>query len=187
MFDKKKPVERDDSRKRTLNATAAAGVLPGSGGKVDVARILGLLNNSDPLIREGAIKSLVRIGGKEAQTAVITSMSDSDPRVRAAAFKGAGKLRIHQVKEQLVEALDNETELARCGAAVGLGLLGDMQGLDIIMSVAHPNHPQRWEGLRGLNLVIKKKYPINMHGLCEAIRWVEKHKKKLTKDVVQPV
>ena len=172
---------RKQVQRRTLSATVAAGVVPTrlSGG--DISKVIRLLNNPDSIIREGAVKSLSRIGSKEAKSAIIGYMNDPDPRVRAAVYKGMGKMRMYNEKEHILEALKDEDERVRCAAAAGLGMLGDKSGLKIALKLARPSHPLKWEALRSINAITRKNFPVNFDGLSSAIRWVQHNKKTLMK------
>ena len=81
----------------------------------------------------------------------------------------------------LVRALDDREEQVQCAAAAGLGLLGDKRGIDIVLKFTHPKNPLKWEALRSLNLITRKRFPVTLEGLSRAVNYVKKHKKKLTK------
>ncbi|MBN1765125.1 MAG: HEAT repeat domain-containing protein [Sedimentisphaerales bacterium] len=173
---------RQFSRRRTLCATDAAGVMPTPPPSSSVGQIIRLLNNVDPLIREGAIKSLTRIRGKDAEGAVIASLTDLDEKVRAAACRGVGHMRIYEEKEPLINFLQNDpSDLVRIAAAAGLGMLGDRRGLKIILKFAHPRHSLKWEALRSINMITKQSFPANLDGLAKAVSWVRKKGRKLLK------
>ncbi len=173
---------KKEVRQRTLSATEAASVIPSRPPAGRIAQMLKLLNHCDPFIREGTIKSLARLGGQHAQTGILTCMDDPDPRVRSAVFKAIGRLRMHDSAEFLLKALkDDDEETVRCAAAAGLGLLGDISGLEMVLRLANPKHPLRWEALRSINDITRQKFPVNAEGLRLAIEWVNKHRKSLAK------
>lgn len=178
--------DREEARKQirrpTLSATAAAGVVsPTCLSSRDIGNILRLLNNVDPIVREGAIKSLARIRGKKAEAAVISCIKDPEPCVRAAAYRGMGMMRMHEATEHIRKALADPSDLVRCAAAAALGLLGDKSGLKVILTMARPKHPLRWNALRSLNLIIRKDFPINPGGLTDALRYVQINRRRLMK------
>lgn len=174
---------RREVRTRTLSATEACGVMPQRPASGRIAQMLKLLNHCDPFIREGTIKSLGRLGGDHAASGILSCMDDPDPKVRCAVFKAMGRLRLHDGTEFLLKALyEDEDDTVRCAAAAGLGLLGDASGIDFVMRFATPKHPLRWEALRSINDITRQKFPVNPEGLRQAVAWINKNRKKLTKE-----
>ena len=178
---------RKKSRQRTLSATEAMGIntLPTASGRV--GQLLKLLNHGDAMIRDGAVKSLVRLGGKEAEAGLVYCLEDGDPQVRASVYKGLGKLRVRSALDHLAARLDDYDEICRLAAAAGLGQMGDYQGLDLVIGYLRANHALCWEAVRCLNLIVKQKFPANPRGLEEALTWINANKKKFKKRKLLPL
>ena len=70
MKDTDQPVDkmkaRAQARQKKLSGAEAAGLMTNRPSDSNIGQIIRMLNNNDAKIREGALKSLTRIGGKEA-------------------------------------------------------------------------------------------------------------------------
>ncbi len=175
---------RNRARRVTLSGTAAAGAMTGRPSNGNIGQILKLLNNCDPLIRDGALKSLIRIGGREAIASVISCLDDDDPKVRSTAFKAVGQLRIVEMVDKAKANLGEPDDMVRCAAATGLALLGNKKGIDIVLKYANPKQTIRWEAVRCLNLITGKRFPANAIGLKDAVGYLKRNKKRLIRKTI---
>ena len=66
---------------------AAAAVLVKRAGALDQALLMELFADSDPLVRELALKGLNGLGSEDTEKAMVRLLKDPDPNVRAAVLK----------------------------------------------------------------------------------------------------
>ena len=83
-----------------------------------------MLNNSDPMVREGTIKNLARIGSRDAAAVISRCLRDPDQRVRITACKELGQMRAHAAKSHLYDALHDPDKRIRVQAVELLSAIG---------------------------------------------------------------
>ena len=166
---------RDESRyevrKRTLSAAAAALAHSHGNNRGDIAKVTQLLYHSDPVVREGAVKNLVKLAHRDAAPHITQALSDRDYRVRAAACYGLGYLRIHASKDKLFKALSDRQPIVRCAAAVALADMGDKFGLSHVVKLVNTKGEHQIEALKALNHITKQRFALSKLGLKQAMRW----------------
>ena len=179
--DKQRKLSINDLRREKLSGVAAAAILAQRNNATDVIKISRMLNNPDPVVREGTIKSLAGNGGRDAAMAIVRCVRDRDPRVRAAACKALGQMRAHSTKIPLYDALYDSNYTVCCSAAGALATMGDKIGLAQIMKLLCSSGRHQKEALRSLNIITGQNFRINADGLRQAIHWVTEQKKRLFK------
>ena len=179
--DKQHKLTIKDLRREKLSGVAAAVILSQRDSATNAIRISRMLNNPDPVIREGTIKSLAQSGGHEAAMAVVRCVRDRDPRVRAAACKALGQMRAHSAKAPLYDALYDNSYMVCCSAAGALATMGDKIGLAQVMKLLCSTGRHQREALRSLNIITGQNFRANADGLRQAIHWVTEQKKRFFK------
>ena len=179
--DKQRRLTISELRREKLSGVAAASILAQRNSATDVIRISRMLNNPDPVIREGTIKSLAQSGGRDAAMAVVRCVRDRDPGVRAAACKALGQMRAHSAKAPLYDALYDSSYMVCCCAAGALAAMGDKIGLAQVMKLLCSSGRHQREALRSLNMITGRNFRVNADGLRQAIHWVAEQKKQFLK------
>ena len=170
---------RSYARRQTLSGAAAAAVLTNLNHSVGMAGLLRLLADSDPAVRENAIRNLAASRQRGAIEAIARCINDRDVRVRTAACRALGELRAHQFKAKLYDALGDKDAGVRCTAAAALGRMGDKYGLPFVAKLVTVRGRHQYQAVRALNSITGEKFPVNDHGLSAAIRWVKSHRRYL--------
>lgn len=103
------------------------------GGDGIVDRLLGLLSNPNPIVREGIVRALATKSDKRVGPALISRFAvDDDPAVCAAIVKAVGQLGGGEYTSFLTEALrTSDTEVQ----AAAIDALKDLARLEIISSL----------------------------------------------------
>ena len=179
--DKQHKLTIEELRREKLSGVAAASILARRNGATDTITISRMLNNPDPVIREGTIKSLAQSGGRNAAMAIVRCVRDRDPLVRAAACKALGQMRVHSAKASLYDALYDSSHTVSCSAAGALAAMGDKIGLAQVMKLLCSSGRHQREALRSLNIITGRNFRVNADGLSQAIRWVTEQKKRFFK------
>jgi len=174
----KREVTWQSLRRQKLTAAAAAAALSSRHKSIDLFKITHLLKNPDPLIREGAVKSIAQIGGSTAAQSIIPCLMDPDARVRIAACNTLGRMRSHQARSSLIDALCDREPGVCCAAASALAAMGDKIGLAHVMKYLCVAGRHQRQALRCLNVITGQNFPVNDHGLRQAINWVKERKKR---------
>lgn len=170
---------RQQFRRQTLTAAAAATLIPGRSRRADALKVTRLLYNSDPVIRIGAIENLTRIGGPDVIAHITQALNDRDPRVRTEACRALGNLRALTAKNKLYDALTDRSADVRCAAAVALADMGDKYGLPIVARLVCTAGAHQINALRALRHITRQKFSLTRRGLKEAIRWLKLRQKYL--------
>ena len=170
-------ITREQLRRRNLSGAAAASISVQQKSISRVLQISRLLDNSDPVVREGAIKSLESIGGRDASTLIMRSLRDPDPRVRATACGSLGKMRAHTAKGHLYDCLNDTDAVVCCRAASALSMMGDKVGLAHVQKLIFRPGRHHREAISSLNLIAGTKFPVNSKGLKQAVRWLRAQRK----------
>jgi len=89
---------------------SAAGDLVSRAGAEDQPLLLELFSNSDPLIRELAIKALREVGGTRATNTLVKLLEDPDPNVRAAVLKQLAEAPVPSMVPHVAKYLEKETD-----------------------------------------------------------------------------
>ena len=174
-------IARAGLRREKLTAAAAAAVRLGQPNISELFRITKLLNNSDPLVREGAINTLSGIGGSNVISYITRCLNDCDSRVRTAACSALGRLRAHSAKSQLYDVLADRKTNVSCAAALALADMGDKRGLPYMVKLVRLKGSHQIEALRAMNRLTGQKFPLTRSGLTEAQRWIKLREKHLMK------
>ena len=89
---------------------AAAAVLVKRAGELDQALLMELFADSDPLVRELALKGLNGLGSKDTEKAMVRLLQDPDPNVRAAVLKQFAESETKSAVDSVAEYLKTETD-----------------------------------------------------------------------------
>lgn len=102
-------------------------------GEPSVAPLIGLLSDSNPKVRGGAIKGLGMIGAPAVGPLIDASRS-SDTDVSSGATGALYSIKDCRAVEPLIEALNDENVDVRRSAAWALGEIGDSYAIDPLLS-----------------------------------------------------
>ncbi len=172
---------RTPDQQRRLSGVDAAAILSNQCSVAEIMKIAPLLNHADPVIREGAVSSLVRIGGPDAASQIAKLLGSSDSHMRTIACESLGQIRALDEKSKLYDSLQDHNPNVRCAAAVALRQMGDQAGLPtVILTLRHKGEHQIY-ALRCLNDITGRGFPLTKRGVQEALRWA-----RLTKQGVNP-
>ena len=89
---------------------AAAAVLVKRAGELDQALLMELFADSDPLVRELALKGLNGLGSEDTEKAMVRLLKDPDPNVRAAVLKQFAESETKSAVDAVAEYLETETD-----------------------------------------------------------------------------
>ena len=89
---------------------AAAAVLVKRAGALDQALLMELFADSDPLVRELALKGLNGLGSEDTEKAMVRLLKDPDPNVRAAVLKQFAESETESAVDSVAEYLKTETD-----------------------------------------------------------------------------
>ena len=89
---------------------AAAAALVKRAGELDQALLMELFADSDPLVRELALKGLNGLGSEDTEKAMVRLLKDPDPNVRAAVLKQFAESETKSAVESVAEYLKTETD-----------------------------------------------------------------------------
>ena len=89
---------------------AAAAVLVKRAGELDQALLMELFADSDPLVRELALKGLNGLGSEDTEKAMVRLLKDPDPNVRAAVLKQFAESETKSAVDAVAEYLKTETD-----------------------------------------------------------------------------
>ena len=89
---------------------AAAAVLVQRAGELDQALLMELFADSDPLVRELALKGLNGLGSEDTEKAMVGLLKDPDPNVRAAVLKQFAESKTKSAVDAVAEYLKSETD-----------------------------------------------------------------------------
>ena len=117
-----------------LRAVAAA-ELSRAPDEIDAEILMGLLEDSEPVVETAAVLSLGEGRVEDSRTELLLRARMASPMVRAAALRSVGKLGGEYVLEALVLGVaDSDLEVKR-GAAQGLAELADPQSAPLLISL----------------------------------------------------
>ena len=168
---------RAQRRKKTLAAAAASSAVSSESKNMSILRLMTLLSNSDPVVRQRAIGTLGKIRGWDAVTAIIRCLKDPIDTVRITACQTLGQMRAHDAKKSLYDLINDEDQQIQCCAAESLALMGDKYGLPRIKKLVIKKGDHQLNALRCLNQLTGRQFRLNDQGLKEAIRWLKPPKR----------
>ena len=108
-----------------------AEVLAGMGGAA-VDPLIGLLEASDPYVRERSAWALRQIGDARAGLPLIDLLEDPDAKVRQEAIMGVGELRVSQAVPSLIELIGLGGLEIRRDAISSLGAIRDRRAISAL-------------------------------------------------------
>ncbi len=168
---------RKDRRKQTLAAAAAVGLCSDS-KNANLYKLIGLLRNSDSIIRQRAIEGLGQLRGNDATTYIVRALEDPSNDVRIMACKTLGQMRAHTAKMALYDLTNDDDTIMQCCAAESLMLMGDNYGLPTIKKLLKKRGEHQLPALRCLNKMTGKNFRLTASGIQEAIRWMKPKKRR---------
>jgi HEAT repeat protein len=167
----------DALRREKLAATTAAVLLTNHHRQGDIPRFWSMLNDADPMVREGAVQSLVEVGGRDCIARISRMVEDVSPAVRVAVCKALGLLRAHSSKEALYDCLEDRDWKVQCAAAWALSVMGDQVGADVVYELLQQKGEQQYYALRTLNEITGQRFTVNSEGVKSARRWYKMRKR----------
>jgi HEAT repeat protein len=120
---------------RPILRAVAAAELSREPDAQDVALLLELLDDPEPVVEAAAVVALGEARVEAARTELLLRARLADPIVRAAALRAVGKLGGEYVLEALVLGVSDSDPAVKRGAAEGLAALGDPQSAPLLISL----------------------------------------------------
>jgi hypothetical protein len=109
------------SEKRRAYAADALGEFLTSAGTRHVAQ--AIVADPSPLVRESAVRALMRLNTVGPNGELAVALSDSDEKVRLAALHAATRVNVFREVDQIVARLDDPSSAVRTRALEALGAL----------------------------------------------------------------
>ena len=107
-------------------------------GKTEIIEhLISLLRKNSPrIVREGACKTLGKIGDKQATDSLISVLDDPEESVRYQATIALGQIGDNKAVNPLLSLLKRKDDpLVRSEAAKALGLIGDPSALKLLLNI----------------------------------------------------
>ncbi len=125
----------------------------------DMALLVGLLGDPEPLVEAAACLALGHARVEGARTELLVRARLGEERVRAAALRAIGMMGGEYVIDALVLATTDGKELVKEAAAEGLASLGDPRTAPYLIAllgrgVDSPLHAHAWDGLLRLGSAV---------------------------------
>ena len=174
---KARDITVSNARRHTL-AAASMVALKGSTTAGEMAKVVGLLTHADPIVRQGALRTLATVRGLEAMRAITGRLNDKAGQVRATACEILGHMRAHQAKTQLYDALNDTDPIVVCYAAEALGKMGDRVGLPNVKKLLFKRGNHQRLALKCINFLEGKQYELSEKGLKKALNQSTPPKKR---------
>jgi hypothetical protein len=109
------------SEKRRAYAAEALGEFLSSAGTRHVAR--ALLDDESPLVRQSAVRALMRLNSVGPNGELAVALSDPDEQVRLAALHASTRVNAFRELDQIVARIDDPSSAVRARAIQALGTL----------------------------------------------------------------
>ena len=122
---------------------SAAAVLVKRAQSVDQALLMELFADSDPLVRELALKGLNGLGSEDTEKAMVRLLKDPDPNVRAAVLKQFAESETQSAVDAVAEYLKTETDAGLVVQAIRF--MREVGGSTAVNSIASFVNHESWQ------------------------------------------
>jgi thioredoxin 1 len=133
----RRTLARGASQERQIAATRLGAV-----GHEALEPLSELINDSDPLVIENAVRALSAIGGKEAVPAMAVLLKAADSNLRMTAAQALGRTKTEEASKAVLAVIDDPNEVVACTALTALDeIYGSGNPISFGNSSAKPSRP----------------------------------------------
>jgi protein-S-isoprenylcysteine O-methyltransferase Ste14 len=99
-------------------------------GELAVDPLIGLVEDSDPAVRDFSVQALAKLKSEKAIPALMAALDDDDNSVRYDAAFGLGELKAGEATDKLILLLNDQKGSVRGSAAVALAKIGSRKAIN---------------------------------------------------------